>query len=860
MSESKSDNSAVLGIPEFCVVALVGVSGSGKSTFARMHFRETEVLSSDFYRGLVCDDPNDQSVTADAFDALYYVARKRLARMKLTVIDATNVQRDARRQVLRLAKEYDALPVAIVLDIPRKVCEQRNATRPDRQFPSHVVRTQHAQLRRSLRSLRKEGFRHVHVLSGEEAVNRAVVERRRLWTDRRDLSGPFDFIGDIHGCYEELLELLDALDYSVEGGRDEPHVTPPPERKAVFLGDLVDRGPDSPAVLRLVMSMVRDGSAVCVPGNHDVKLVKWLYGKKVKISHGLAQTIEQLGQEPPDFQEEVREFLDGLVSHLVLDGGDVVAAHAGLREEYQGRASGRVRSFALYGETTGETDEFGLPVRYNWAMEYKGSATVVYGHTPVPRAEWLNRTINIDTGCVFGGALTALRYPERELVSVAAHRVYHEPARPLGGQADSEGARSGQHMADDVLDAQDVLGKRTVATALAGNVTIREENAAAALEVMSRFAIDPRWLIYLPPTMAPSATSNEPGYLEFPSEAFEYYRREGLDRVLCEVKHMGSRALFLVCRDEEVARTRFGAIDGSSGAIYSRTGRPFFREELHENVLSRTIRAAESAGLWDRLETDWILLDAEVMPWSLKAVELLKSQYAAVGAAATSSLSDTIEALRRTDKRGVDVTGLLEHHTRKLASAEAFVDAYRQYCWPFESIEDLQIAPFHVLASEGRVHSDRTHEWHLDALRCIVDADPGIFLATESVPVELSDPGSVTAAVDRWLEITGSGGEGFVVKPPTFVASGRKGFIQPAIKCRGPEYLRIIYGPDYQEPRHLSRLRNRSLGKKRSLARREFALGLEALERFVAREPLRRVHECVFGVLALESEPVDPRL
>jgi protein phosphatase len=218
--------------------------------------------------------------------------------------------------------------------------------------------------------------------------------------------------------------------------------TPPPGRRALFLGDLVDRGPAIPAVLRLVMGMVADGTALCIPGNHEVKLLRALNGKNVTKTHGLAQSLEQLAAEPPEFSQEVAKFIDALVGHYVLDEGRLVVAHAGLPEKLQGRASGQVRAVALYGDTSGETDDYGLPVRYPWAEEYRGQAMVVYGHTPVPEAVWVNKTICIDTGCVFGGRLTALRYPERELVSVPAHEVYYEPVRPLVPLNDGHGERA----------------------------------------------------------------------------------------------------------------------------------------------------------------------------------------------------------------------------------------------------------------------------------------------------------------------------------------------------------------------------------------------------------------------------------
>ncbi|HEX7088662.1 MAG TPA: polynucleotide kinase-phosphatase, partial [Longimicrobiales bacterium] len=619
-------------------------------------------------------------------------------------------------------------------------------------------------------------------------------------------------------------------------------------------------GPDTPGVLRLVMGMVEAGTALCVPGNHDVKLVRALAGRNVQVKHGLAQSLEQLEREPAEFRDRAAAFLDGLVSHYVLDGGKLVVAHAGMKERYQGRASRRVREFALYGETTGESDEFGLSVRYNWAAEYRGRTTVVYGHTPVPEPEWLNNTINSDTGCVFGGRLTALRYPERELVSVAAAAVYSEPVRPFLPDELVAPRLSEQQRLDDVLDIEDVIGKRIIATRLHGNVTVREENAAAALEVMSRFAANPKWLVYLPPTMSPPETSREPALLEHPAEACAYYRHEGVPRVVCEEKHMGSRAVVIVCRDEAAARRTFGVEDEGIGIVYTRTGRRFFADTaLEAEFLARVQAAIGEAGIWDELASDWVCLDAELMPWSAKAQELLRRQYAAVGAAGRAALAEAVSALEQTRARG-QAEDLLARFRGRAEMLDRYVDAYRRYCWDVASVADLKLAPFHLLASEGAVHASRDHRWHMETLAGICAADPELLLATPYRVVDVTDPESVRDAVRWWEELTERGGEGMVVKPFDFVARGRRGLVQPALKVRGREYLRIIYGPEYTLPENLERLRARGLGHKRSLALREFALGIEALERFVRGEPLRRVHECVFAVLALESEPVDPRL
>lgn len=537
----------------------------------------------------------------------------------------------------------------------------------------------------------------------------ATVERVPLWNDKRDEHGPFDIIGDVHGCCDELEQLLEQLGYerlAVDGPSlwGEVSYRHPEGRKAFFVGDLVDRGPRVLDVVCIARNMVERGDALCVPGNHDMKLLRKLRGKNVQITHGLANSLAEIDALPDDvrklFCKELADFLDGLVSHYVLDNGKLVVAHAGMKEEFQGRGSGKVREFALYGETTGETDEFGLPVRYNWAAEYRGPAMVAYGHTPVPEPEWLNRTVNVD----------------------------------------------------------------------------------------------------------------------------------------------------------------------KAGIVYTRTGRRFFNDaELESTFLDRLRAAMTASGFWDEFQTSWACLDCELMPWSAKAQELLRSQYAAVGSAGRASLPEAIGVLERAAGRmngdnQSKTTAILDRLRSRRHSIEQFVAAYRQYCWSVESLSDLKLAPFHLLATEGKVHTDQNHIWHMEALAKVCQEDADLLLATDFKVIDLTDLESISAGIDWWMNLTGRGGEGMVVKPADWIVRGKKGLVQPAVKCRGKEYLRIIYSSDYDSEENLPRLRNRSLGRKQSLALREFALGLEALERFVRREPLQRVHECVFGVLALESEPVDPRL
>ena len=869
--------SPVVKLPEPSLVALVGISGSGKTSFAGQHFRPTEVVSSDHCRGLVCDDPSDQGVHEQAFRVVHAIVAARLELGKLVVVDATHVQPEARAPLVELARAADLFAVAIVLDVPLRVCEDRNAARPDRQFGPHVARNQHLALRRSVRDLKREGFKQVWTLRPDEV---AAVEVRRvpLWTDRRAEAGPFDIVGDVHGCVPELCTLLGRLGY-VAGGPD-GLPTHPDGRRLIFLGDLVDRGPDSVGVVDLVRRLVAAGLAFCVAGNHDEKFLRYLRGKEVRINHGLERTVAELVALPTDdrvrFEAEARQFLDGLVSHYVLDGGKLVVAHAGMRREYQGRSSARVRSYALYGDTSGEVDSFGLPVRRRWAEDYRGPALVVFGHTPVREPERLNGTINIDTGCCFGGGLTALRYPEGELVTVPAEATYAEPARPFLAEP-AEAAEPAPALPDDGepvdraepprpggaagLRFDDVAGERTVATRLMGRLKIRAEQAAPALELLSRFAVDPRWLVYLPPTMAPCASAPAGPFLEHPAAAWEEYRAAGVTTVVCQSKHMGSRAVIVVARHPEVAVTRFGLNEPAPGVVLTRTGRRFWADPAVEAaLLGRVAGAMEGAGLWAELDADWAVLDAELMPWNAKAATLVRDQYAPVAASGRADLAATLAALHAAEARGVAVGDLIPQAEARLVEMDEYARAYRRYCWPTAGLDGLQVAPFHLLAAGESAFFGRDHAWHLDRLDRLAAADPALLVPTPRRVVPLADEAAVAAATAWWAEQTAAGMEGMVVKPLDFVARGAKGLIQPAVKVRGRSYLRIIYGPEYLLPANLDRLRPRNLGRKRALALREFALGAEALERFARREPIHRVHECVAGLLALEAEAVDPRL
>jgi len=848
-----------IALPDFSLVCLVGASGSGKSSFAAKHFKSTEVVSSDECRARVTDDATALDANEDTFDLLQYTAAIRLKRRMLTVIDSTSVQKADRAHLVKLARQFHALPVAIVLDLDPTLCEDRNSARTDRSVKPQVARRHSQSLRKGLRGLQKEGFRQIHILRSIEDVESVVVSREPLWTDLRNEHGPFDIIGDVHGCYDELSELLINLGYVFEAEPDDSekliYATHPEGRQAFFVGDLTDRGPKNRDCLRLIMGMCEIDAARAVVGNHDYKLLQYLRGKKVNQVHGLEDTVAELERCSNTFRKRVSTFIYDMRSHQWLDDGKLVIAHAGLKEDMHGRGSGSVRSFAMYGETTGAVDEFGLPIRLEWARNYRGDAAVVFGHTPVPDAQWLNNTMCIDTGCVFGGKLTALRWPEKELREVAAQREYAKPARPIA----SVRGFSAQQDHDSLLYFDDFIAKQRHECRLGRAVTIPEENALAALEAMSRFGIDPRWLIYLPPTMAACPTTPSGPYLEHPEQALEHYRSRGITELVAEEKHMGSRALLVVTRSVEAAQRRFGTDDGKAGVVYTRTGKAYFNDdEIEAQVINRIGVALEKSGLWEELQSDWVLLDAELMPWSAKAQDMINTQYLSTAVAAINSADMLLNGLN--PSKSVEELSLLKQKAQlQKSNAQELKSVVDGYCWPINSIEDYRIAPFHILAVEGQLFIDKPHTWHMLHLEKLATED--IILTTTGWRV--IDPNSKNECesfVRWWTDHTSAGGEGMVLKPKAFTVRGSKGLIQPAMKVRGREYLRIIYGPDYDMEDNIERLRERGLGKKFSLAEREYILGLEGLQRFVEKRPLSEIHACALGVLALESEPVDPRL
>jgi len=414
---------AGISLPRTTLLVLCGTPGCGKSTFASRYFRETMIVSSDQCRLLVSDSETNMAASKEAFKLFRFTIERRLSLGRFTVADSTAITRQARGELLHIGRKYGFNTTLLIFNIPEDVCQARNAGR-DRRVVRSVITRMQKMLRQTLHVVHNEGFDNVHVISEEDLNNTAFEIEIRDY--EVTLPGPFDIIGDIHGCFDELTMLLDKLGYRNRSN----YYTHPAGRKAVFPGDLTDRGPRSMDSFRLVKAMVDSGNALYIPGNHCRKLSRYLEGRNVKIAHGMEKTVAEIEALTEDerefFKEEFLTLYREAPPYLILDKGKLVVSHGGIKEDMIGKVTERIRNFCFFGDATGEITEEGLPVRREWAQAYRGNALIVYGHTPVPEAVFVNNTIDIDQGCAMGGNLTALRYPELEIIQIPALAAYYE--------------------------------------------------------------------------------------------------------------------------------------------------------------------------------------------------------------------------------------------------------------------------------------------------------------------------------------------------------------------------------------------------------------------------------------------------
>jgi polynucleotide kinase-phosphatase len=862
-------------LPYAGIVLLVGPSNSGKTTLLKNWINQgilksSEVVSSDQFRLLIGDTdfiewgsrPKDeadvlqntyQQLSQKAFEAMDSIIETRASLNKLTIVDATHLYSDDRMKYIEMARRHHVPSVAIVLDIPTDILMERDENR-DNPRGKKRVKQQAQTFAKNKRYIKKEGFRYQYLLKHNEIQE--IQLKRNLNPIEIEIKNGIDFIGDVHACFDELLELLNSLGYTPN---NEGLYTHPDGRKFVSVGDVMSRGPKSIESMIFFKKHVYAGIAYMIDSNHGWKIARWLDGRNVTLSHGDENVAEEFnhyesmyGEEKTNIlKEELKNFLLRAPSHYIFKKNGIrvaVAAHAGIKDEYIGKQSYAVSDFCRYGDTDNST-EHEKPVRKDWFTGHQSKELIIWGHDPKVQPLVINNTINIDQGAVFGGSLTAFRYPEKGFVTVKAKQDY-------SGMTDNP-LSAWKAIRLNPPNIGRFINGYSVLTEQHGEVKVQGGVVKSAIDSISHFTVPIEELIYIPPTMSPTPEPSKlEDYLEHPSEAFDYYYSNGIETMVVEKKHMGSRGVLLLFKDKESGEKYVGR--PTLGTIYTRNGRSFFSQGTQAEILEKLNRDLTENGYFKKYNTDFVLLDAEILPWNLKADELISSQYAHVAEAAIMDRTKLKEMLESVLKHSRDVESWIFEASKRLQNALTFKEVFEKYCWNTNGLQGIQIAPFHLLAHSQETFFNMPHSWHME-LNKEFSTLSDLFIETEYRIV--SDEESKKEAIRWWVEMTEEGHEGFVVKPETFISKNNKGkLLQPAIKVRGRKYLHIIYGMDYLLPENLKRLKQRNVGKKQRHALMEFALGIEGINRFVKEDSIERIHECVLATLALEAEPIDPRL
>ncbi len=859
-------------LPHSGIVLLVGPSNSGKTTMLsnlveKGQILRSEIVSSDEFRILVSnvdfidwrERPKDEvdslydqyeSISNEAFTMMDSMIEARCKLNKLTFVDATHLKEEERKKYISIARKHHVPIITVILNISQETLLERDEQR-DNPRGKRRIKQQYQLFKREIRYIKKEGYTAAYVIGEKESVEFI----RRSNQIEIDINDGIDIIGDIHGCYDEMIILLEKLGYI----KNEAGLYIHPEgRIFVSLGDVMSRGPKSLKTMQFFLKHFEHNLTYMIDSNHGWKIARWLDGKNVTLGHGDEKVAEEFKQYEEKFGAEktaevkrkLKEFLVKAPSHYVFKKNGVpllVCAHAGIKDKYIGKQSRRISDFCRYGDTDG-IDERGKPIRKDWFINHKTSALIVWGHDPKPQPLVINNTINIDQGAVFGGQLTAFRYPEKEFISVKAKENY--------SGVDDNPLQEWERNRLNPPNIGKFINGYSVLTEQLGEINIHQDFVKPAVDTVSHFTIPLDQLIYIPPTMSPApVTSALDHYLEHPREVIEYYRSNGIETMVAEKKHMGSRAILFLFKDKTVAK-KYTGIE-TLGVIYTRTGRRFFNISTEEKLVKEINKDLHASNYFEKYNTEYLLLDAEIMPWNLKAKELIRNQYAHVAENALLDRMKLKEKMERAVKKNEELKNWLTEYEHKLENAKVFKDVFQKYCWEIESTNDIQIAPFHLLAHSNMAFFDRSHIWHMEKNREFSKCSP-LFVETDYKVI--SDEASEEEVIKWWEEMTSAGHEGIVIKPETFVAKNKGKLLQPAIKVRGRKYLNIIYGMDYLIPENLNRLKKRNTNKKQKMALREFALGVEGIQRFVNGESIERVHECVLATLAMECDRVDPRL
>lgn len=855
-------------LPKGAIVLCIGPSNSGKSTLLgklvnNQQILHSEIVSSDTYRELVADidfidfstvhsEEQDvlyedyQRISTEAFNLLYAAVEARAKLNKVTFVDATNLRSFERAKYFEIAQKQHVPIFALIFDISKSELLIRDEKRLQPRGKKRITQ-QINTMNYELKAIKKEPFHKLFVWRGEE-----LNITRKPSLHELELGNGFDILGDIHGCYDEMLELITQLGYVKQG---DVYIHPE-GRRLLSAGDVMSRGPKSIATMLFWLRQIEAGLSYMTDSNHGWKIARWLRGQSVSLNHGDEYVAEEFEQYEKHHGKEATEALKARFakmllaapSHYILTKNNVrkvVITHAGIKDHYIGKQSKRILDFCRYGDIQ-RIDEQGKPIRADWFVEHKTSELIVWGHDPKIKPFKANRTLNIDQGVVFGGQLTAFRYPEQTLVAVTAHKNY------VGNENNPLVEAKSKRFANP--KASHFMNGFIVHTKAGDDVTIPKEKALAALDTFSHHTLPIEQVVYIPPTMSPTPqTSSLPGYLEHPTEAFNYYKKNGVTQMIAEKKHMGSRAVIFIAKNESITKELLNT--ETLGIITTRTGRAFFDAQLQQEMVVAIHQELLAKNYFEKFETDFVLMDAEILPWNLKAHGLIDKQYANVSDQALMDRQMLLSKLLATTH--VDVSSWIDEYTHKVKNAARFDAVYQNYCWPTKDLKGIQIAPFHILAHSQTTNFDQPHTWHME-MNAFLSENSSLFIATEYRLI--NNEQDEEEVIQWWKDMTEHGHEGIVIKPLNFIEERKGKMLQPAIKVRGREYLRIIYGMDYTDETQLKQLKKRNPSRKMKNALLEFKLGLEGIQRFVHFESSARVHECVLATLALESEGIDPRL
>ncbi|MDF2606644.1 MAG: polynucleotide kinasephosphatase [Bacillales bacterium] len=841
-------------IPHSGIVLLIGPSNSGKSTFLNDLIMievilASEVVSSDDFRLMISDidfiewknRPKDESdalqdlytrISVEAFALMDTVVEARCRLNKLTFVDATHLQHGDRKKYIDMARRNHVPIVAIVMNIPEDILLTRDSNR-DHPRGMRRVKQQYQRFIIERKSFKDEGFSLIYYV--DEYENPSIVRQKNPL--ELNVGGGIDFIGDINGCYNEMISLLSKLGYRENENRLFVHSN---GRKFVSIGNVMSSGPESLKSIIFLKRHVDSNLAYMVDSNNGNELAKWINEDNKSIDQKLASDFEAYKMEHgiekiEELKEELKQFLFNSPSHYVFTENGVqilVCSHAGIKDHYIGKQSPRISEFCRGGDNNSE----------EWYLEHKINLLIVWGHylKQYPLIE--NNTVNINQGAVYGGNLTAFRYPEREVVSMKSAMNYSgEEKNPL---IELESMRLVPPNIHKLID-----GYR-IQTESFGSILVYPDLVRHAIETVSHSTIPIEQMVYIPPTTSPTPyTSRLDCYLEHPSEAFDYYRSNGVSTMIVTKKKMGNRGVLFLFKDIESA-VKYTGIE-SLGVIYTSNGSRFFEENVERILVSRIVGDLVENNYFKMYETDFVLIDVEIMPWNLKAKEQI-SLYSNISDNAMLDRTKLIEKM--VSSKNPQLHELLDEYSLKLENVKKFKGVFQTYCLKEFDMKEIQIELLNIIAHSSETFFDKPQSWHIEMGRELASYS-NLFLETEFKLV--NDVESETEVIKWWEDISCSGYEGIVIKPND---DSVEKLLQPAIKVRGRDFLRIIYGMDYLLPDNLKRLKKRNTRKKQKQAINEFSLGVEGVRRFVAGESLERVHECVLGVLAQQADQVDPRL